>query len=193
MLRVEPPPPPLPDPLQPAIPAATQASSTSPAAAYPIRLPIDNRRCNASKAISSKDTMPSGNTGICGRMRVRGCVNGINSDSVVLSVAVQKALPVLEAIPEVGVQLTAAPRLLAPFLNCTVPVGPAPLLLVLTVAVSVTLPPDTMLVGLAMTEVVVVAWVTVTATLLLGDVLELKLLVASAVYVALRLYEPGVS
>jgi hypothetical protein len=48
-------------------------------------------------------------------------------------------------------------------LNCTVPVGPALLLLlVLTVAVSITVAPDVMLAGLAVTAVVVVAWVIVT-------------------------------
>ena len=81
-----------------------------------------------------------------------------------VSVAVQNALTVLEAIAEVGVQLTALPRLLDPFLNCTVPVGPAPLLVVFTVAVRVTLPPDTILAGLDVTTVVVAACVIVTAS-----------------------------
>jgi hypothetical protein len=65
-------------------------------------------------------------------------------------------------VPAVGVHITALPKLLDPFLNCTVPVGPAPLLVVFTVAVSVTLPPDTMLVALEVTVVVVVSPVTVT-------------------------------
>jgi hypothetical protein len=56
----------------------------------------------------------------------------------------------------VGVQVAAAPRLLEPFLNCTVPVGPAPLLVVFTVAVSMTVPPDAMLAGLGGASVVVV-------------------------------------
>jgi hypothetical protein len=80
----------------------------------------------------------------------------------------------------VGVQVAALPKLLDPFLNCTVPVGPAPLLVVFTVAVSVTLPPDAILVGLGVTAMDVVACVTVTATVLLL-VLEMKLLFASAV------------
>jgi hypothetical protein len=80
----------------------------------------------------------------------------------VVSVAVHEAFPVAEEAPDVGAQVTAAPKLLDPFVNCTVPVGPAPLLVVLTVAVSVTLPPDTILVGLAVTAVVVVACVIVT-------------------------------
>jgi len=58
--------------------------------------------------------------------------------------------------------ITAVPKLLDPFLNCTVPVGPAPLLVVFTVAVSVTLPPDTMVEALEVTVVVVVSPVTVT-------------------------------
>jgi hypothetical protein len=94
---------------------------------------------------------------------------------------VQKAAEVLAAV---GVQVAAAPRLLEPFLNCTVPVGPAPLLVVFTVAVKVTMPPDAMLAGLGgASVVVVVACVTVTATVLLVE-LELKLLFVSAVYVA---------
>ena len=78
-------------------------------------------------------------------------------------------------------------------MNCTVPglVTPEPhggsaLLVAVTVAVSVTLPPDTILAGLGGASVVaVVACVTVTATMLLV-LLELKLLLASAVYVAER-------
>ena len=59
--------------------------------------------------------------------------------------------------------VAAAPRLLLPFKNCTVPVGPcAELLFELTVAVSVRLPPDVMLVTLGVTPVDVVACVIVT-------------------------------
>jgi hypothetical protein len=183
-----PPPPPLPEPLQPAIPEATHANRIRPAKAYPSRLPIDNRRCIARNAISNTETMPSGSTGTCGR--VRGFAKGTNSESAVVSVAVHDAL--VEALPDVGTHVTALPKLLDPFLNCTVPVGPAPLLVVFTVAVSVTLPPAATLARLLVTAVVVVACVTVTATVLLL-VLEVKLLVASAVYVAFRLYEAGVS
>jgi hypothetical protein len=128
--------------------------------------------------------MPSGRTGTCGR--VRGFANGTNSESAVVSAAVQNAFPEVEAVPDVGVQATALPKLLDPFLNCTVPVGPAPLLVVFTVAVSVTLPPETTLDTFDVTCVVVVACATVTATVLLL-VVELKLLFASAVYVAFRL------
>src|SRR5712664_2024671 len=138
MLRgVPPPPPPPPDPLQPANPAATHANSSSPTAAYPTRFPIGRRRCIAKMAISRKHRMPSGSTGICGR--VRGTGKGTNCESAVVSEAVHNAVPEVEAVAAVGVHVMAAPRLLDPFRNCTVPVGPAPLLLVEIVAVRVTL------------------------------------------------------
>src|ERR1700738_2578281 len=119
-----PPPEPLLVPLQPAIPAATQANRTRPAAAYPIRLPIEKRRCIARSRISSTETMPNCSLGNCGR--VRGWARGINSDNAVVNVAVQEAIPVVA--PDAGVQVAAAPKLLEPFLNCTVPVGPAAVL-----------------------------------------------------------------
>jgi len=99
---------------------------------------------------------------------------------VVVSVAVHSAGAVVLAA--VGVHAAALPSALVPFINCTVPVGPAPLLVVFTVAVSVTLPPGATLVALDTTPVVVVAFVIVTAKVLL--LLELKLLFESAVYVA---------
>ncbi|SRR6266478_815735 len=74
-------------------------------------------------------------------------------DKVVVRVAVQNA--VAELVPAVGVHVTAVERTVAPFLNCTVPVGPAPWLVVDTVAVSVTLPPAVMLEGEGVTVVVV--------------------------------------
>jgi hypothetical protein len=99
---------------------------------------------------------------------------------------VHNAAPDADAVAAVGVHVAAAPRLLDPFLNWTVPVGPAPLLLVFTVAVNVTVPPDTTLLTFEVTCVVVVACVIVTFTVLLV-LLELKLLFASAVYVAFNL------
>jgi len=75
---------------------------------------------------------------------------------------VQNAFPVVEAIPDVGEQFTALPSLLAPFLNGTVPVGPAPLLMVENVAISVTLPPEVIVATLEVTTAVVVAFVIVT-------------------------------
>src|SRR5258708_601649 len=145
-------------PLQPAIPAATQANRTRPAAAYPIRLPIDKRRCIARSTISSTETMPSGSAGTCGR--VRGFARGINCDSAVVTVAVHTVVVVL--VPAVGVHATALERLLDPFLNCTVPVGPTPLLVVFTMAVNVTRPPHAILVALQGTVVVAVSPVTLT-------------------------------
>src|SRR5216683_2329373 len=87
MLSVRDPPPP--EPLQPAIPPARQANRIRPAAAYPTRLPTDKRRCIASNMISSTETIPSGSTGTCGR--VRGFANGTNSESEVVNLAVQDA------------------------------------------------------------------------------------------------------
>jgi hypothetical protein len=99
---------------------------------------------------------------------------------------VQNAKPLAEAVAAVGVHVAAAPKLLDPFLNCTVPVTPAPLLFVFTVAVNVTLPPDTTLLTFEVTCVVLLACAIVTFTVLLV-LLELKLLFASAVYVAFNL------
>ncbi len=111
-----------------------------------------------------------------------GPEGGAKSAKVVERVAVQKAGVVLEAA--VGVQTAALPSAFPPFLNCTVPVGPTPLLMVETVAVKVTLPPEAMLVGLATTAVVVAACVMVIAS---GDeLLALKLL--SPRYAAARLW-----
>ena len=114
--------------------------------------------------------------------RMRGPARGINSDSAVLNVALQEA-PIDPTAP-VDAQDIALPSGVEPFMNCTVPLGPRLLLLLDdTVAVSVTLPPDATLAGLDTTAVVVVAWVIVTASVLLLA-LELKLLFVSAVYVA---------
>ena len=77
------------------------------------------------------------------------------SERVVVKVAVQDAAAVLDAA--IGVQFAALPSAVAPFLNCTVPVGPAPLLFVATVAVSVTLVPAVIEEGLDVTEVAVAA------------------------------------
>lgn len=76
----------------------------------------------------------------------------------------QKAVVVL--VPAVGVHVTAVERVLAPFLNCTVPVGPTPWLVVATVAVSVTLPPEEIL----ETELVTLVVVAVAFTVRVGGV-----------------------
>ena len=124
--------------------------------------------------------MPRGSTGTSCRERV--LPTGIDSESAVVSVALQEA-PVDPEAPA-GAHVMALPTAVAPFINCTVPLGPTLLLLLDdTVAVRVTLPPDATLVGLDTTADVVVAFVIVTARVLLL-VLEMKLLFASAVYVA---------
>jgi hypothetical protein len=88
----------------------------------------------------------------------------------VLNVVVRVAVhdPGVVLVPAVGVlHVAAVPWAAVPFMNCTVPVGPAPpLVLPATLAVSVTLPPEAIEVALAVTAVVV-AWdpaVTVTVT-----------------------------
>ena len=64
-----------------------------------------------------------------------------------------------------GVQVTGVPRLVVPFENCTVPVGPcAELLPDEIVAVSVTEPPEVTALGLAKTWVCVTACVMVKAS-----------------------------
>src|SRR2546430_13049554 len=88
---------------------------------------------------------------------------GGNAEIVVESVAVQEA-PADELAP-FGVQVTGAPTFVLPFENCTVPDGPtAELLPDEIVAVSVTVPPATMLSGAAATAVVVAACVMVRAS-----------------------------
>jgi len=85
-------------------------------------------------------------------------IPGGSEERAVVNVAVQNAEAPVETLNAVGVQAAAVPRLVAPFENCTVPVGPcAELLLELTFAVRVTLPPDATLVTLEVTVVVVAA------------------------------------
>jgi len=85
----------------------------------------------------------------------------MNSDNAVVNVALQEA-PTDDVAPA-GAHVTAPPNVAVPFINCTVPLGPALLLLLdETVAVKVTLPPDATLAGLDTTADVVVALVIVT-------------------------------
>ena len=51
------------------------------------------------------------------------------------------AVHVGTVVPDTAVQVAAEPRAVVPLLNCTVPVGLAPVPVEVTVAVSVTLPP----------------------------------------------------
>ena len=81
-----------------------------------------------------------------------GPEGGAQNAKVVESVALQ----VGEAAPDTAVHVWAVPRVALPFMNCTVPVGLAPAPVPTTVAVSVTLPPDAMLVDELVTVVVVV-------------------------------------
>jgi hypothetical protein len=121
--------------------------------------------------------MPSGSAGTFGLRR--GLARGINSESAVVSVALQEAF--VGPVAPAGVQVIALPSAVEPFINCTVPLGPTLLLLLdEMLAVSVTLPPDATVARLDVTALVVVAFVIVTASVLLLA-LELKLLFASAV------------
>src|ERR1700675_1898483 len=137
------------------MPAATHANSSRPAQAYPCCFATGRRFRLSRNIIRSKDTtIQIGSSGMTGIWRGTG--GGARNDSVVVSVDVQNADAVLVAA--VGVQVTAVPSVVDPFLNWTVPVGPTPLLFVVTVAVSVTLAPEVMLVKLGVTVVVVVAF-----------------------------------
>ena len=81
-----------------------------------------------------------------------GPVGGARKAKVVVSVVLQ----VGDVAPETAEQVCAVPSAVEPFMNCTVPVGLAPAPVPTTVAVSVTLPPDLMLVAELVTVVVVV-------------------------------------
>src|SRR5262245_49529215 len=109
-----------------------------------------------------------------GVLRGRGSMKnpGGSAESAVVSCAVQSAptgVAPLEFAP-VGVQFTAVPRFVLPFLNCTVPEGPwAEWLCEFTVAVRVTLPPDATLLTFELTSIVVEACVMVTDRVLLAE------------------------
>ena len=77
---------------------------------------------------------------------------GARKAKVVISVA----LHVGEVAPDTAAQVCAIPSGVDPFMNCTVPVGLAAAPAPTTVAVSVTLPPDEMLVDELVTVVMVV-------------------------------------
>lgn len=85
------------------------------------------------------------------------------------SVAVRFAVQVGDAAPDMAEQVCAVLKAVAPFMNCTVPVGLAPVPVPTTVAVKVTLPPPAgRLIGDAITVVVVVC----PTAKLTGDVVE---------------------
>jgi hypothetical protein len=153
------------------MPAAMQANRRSPAQAYPRRCDLGKRRKLSRKTASS--SVATIHISVGGQFGVaRGGASGISIDRVVINVAVQ--VPGVVLVPAVGVQVAAVPRLLAPFLNCTVPVGPALFMAPVTVAVKVTLPPEAMDVTLAFTAIVVdcAPAFTVTVTALEGPELE---------------------
>jgi hypothetical protein len=98
-----------------------------------------------------------------------GPAGGVKSASAVVSVAVH--VPGVEAVPAVGMQVAAAPSGAVPFMNWTVPVGPAALLVVpVTFAVNVTLPPDATVVTFGVTTVVVACVPVVAVTVIAAEV-----------------------
>ena len=167
---VPPPPPLLPPPPHPAIPAAKHKNS-APAQAYPSRLVNGATRSRDKRSRNAASSNPA--TIHIGPSGERGArfdpLGGVRRDRVVISVAVQ--VPGVVLVPAVGVQVAGVPRAVVPFMKVTVPVGPAALLLVpVTFAVSVTLPPELMLVALDVTTVVV-TWVPAAAvTVIAGEV-----------------------
>jgi hypothetical protein len=79
-----------------------------------------------------------------------GPVGGAKKAKVVVKVAVHFGVE-----PDTAVQVCAVPSTVLPFMNCTVPVGLAPVPVPVTVAVKVMLPPDAMLVEELVNAVVV--------------------------------------
>jgi hypothetical protein len=119
-------------------------------------------------ASNSQATSHIGPTGKS-RIRFAGATGGLRSASVVIRVAVH--VPGVEAVPAVGVQVAAAPNAVVPFMNCTVPVGPAALLVVpVTFAVKVIVPPDAIDVALGVTTVVVGCVPAVAVTVIAAEV-----------------------
>jgi hypothetical protein len=80
-----------------------------------------------------------------------GADGGVRKAKVVVRVALQ----VGDDAPDTAVQVAAAPSVVVPFLNCTVPVGLAPVPVPVTVAVRVTVPPEAIFMEELVTAVVV--------------------------------------
>ena len=168
MVRADPVPLPLPLPLpllppllvlelpQPARAAAEIRKNASPKYAYCLRRAasvVASTKLNVASAAAIHARRTNGV--LRGRTLM---IPGGSEERAVVNVAVQNADVPVETLNGVGVQVAAVPRLVVPFKNCTVPVGPcAELLLELTFAVSVTFPPDATLLTLEVTVVVVVA------------------------------------
>src|SRR5260370_11680155 len=126
-------------PQHPAMPATANAKSSRPTQAYPRRLAAGRRfRLNRYTISRVHATIQIGSMRKGGNWC--GTPGGVRNDSATVRVAVQKAVAVL--VPAVGVHVTAAERLLAPFLNWTVPVGPTPWLVVATLGFTVPRPPE---------------------------------------------------
>ena len=156
------------------------AKSTIAAQAYLLRSAVGMYfRLRKNRRIITVATIPRGSTHRRGvRFQPDG---GVMSDSeVVVIVAVHEG----GLVPSKAVcaaHVTGVERLLEPFLNCTVPVGPAPLLVgPMTSAVNITVPPAVVVAGLAETPVWVAAAVMVIESVLLVAC-ELKLEVEFAV------------
>ena len=174
-----PPPPPLPPP-HPATPATTMAKSTIAAQAYFLRSTAGMYiRFKRKKRSITAATIPAGSTHTRG-VRFQPDGGAMSDSEVVVIVAVHEG-GLVPSKAVCAVHVTGVERLFEPFLNCTVPVGPAPLLVgPMTSAVSVTVPPAVVVVGLAETLVWVAAAVMVIESVLLVAC-ELKLDVEFAV------------
>jgi hypothetical protein len=174
MLRDDPPPlpPPPPPELPPPHPAKAAAAITKKAAQAYAYCRRRAASLTASAKLSIASTAASVITITNGVWRGCGFAKnpGGSADSVVVNCAVQSAPTDVDPLKSepVGAQVTAGPRAVLPFLNCTVPVGPADELLEeFTVAVSVMLPPDATLDTFGVTITVVAACVMVTESVLL--------------------------
>ena len=114
-------------------------------------------RLNKNAKSSKPVTIQTGTEGPRGSPS--GIDGGAKNESVVVKVAEQDAAVVLVAAT--GAQFCGFESAVEPFMNTTVPVGPAPLLFVVTFAVKLIPLPDTMLVTVGTTPVAVTAFVTV--------------------------------
>lgn len=102
---------------------------------------------------------------------------------------VKVAVHVGDAAPDTLVHVAAAPSAALPFMNCTVPVGLAPVPDPETVAVSVMLPPDAILVDELVTAVVVASPAAVSVNATAVELLTVKL--GSPLYCAVMEWLPA--
>jgi hypothetical protein len=141
-----------------------------PAQAYPSRLTTGEARSRDTLSRIAASRSPATiHIGAKGKRGSRfGSLGGVRSDSVVMSVAVH--VPGAVLVPAVAVQVAGVPSAVVPLMNVTVPVGPAALFVPVTFAVSVTLPPELMLVPLEVTTVVVTWLPAAAVTVIEGEV-----------------------